>query len=73
MHELEGSLERKNRSRANIKKVRRKIDSKLKLAQDQVVELDREKKNAETILVQKDRDISALAAKPDIVGMSHRN
>ena len=43
MHELEGSLERKKRSRANIKKVRRKIDSKLKLAQDQVVELDREK------------------------------
>ena len=73
MHELEGSLERKKRSRANIKKVRRKIDSKLKLAQDQVVELDREKKNAETILVQEDRDISVLAAKPDIVGMSHRN
>ena len=77
LDELESSLEREKRSRANIEKERRKIDGELKLAQDQVVELDREKKNAETILVQKDRDNSALAAKledeQNIVGKSQKS
>merc|ERR1719507_1446508 len=77
LDELESSLEREKRSRANIEKERRKIQGELKLAQDQVAELDRERKNAEGILVQKDRDISVLASKledeQNIVGKSQKS
>ena len=76
LDELEGSLEREKRSRAGVEKERRKLQGELKLAQDQVAELDREKKNAEGVLVQKDRDIAALAAKledeQNIVGKSQK-
>merc|ERR1719322_764750 len=47
LDELESSLEREKRSRATVEKERRKLQGELKLAQDQVAELDREKKNAE--------------------------
>merc|ERR1712088_909281 len=76
LDELESSLEREKRSRATVEKERRKLQGELKLAQDQVAELDREKKNAEGVLVQKDRDIAALAAKledeQNIVGKSQK-
>merc|ERR1711963_438152 len=65
------------RSRATVEKERRKLQGELKLAQDQVAELDREKKNAEGVLVQKDRDIATLALKLEdeqaIVGKSQKN
>merc|ERR1719394_1133310 len=61
LDELESSLEREKRSRATVEKERRKLQGELKLAQDQVAELDREKKNAEGVLVQKDRDIATRA------------
>ena len=102
LDELESSLEREKRSRATVEKERRKLQGELKLAQDQVAELnnnhfpeykyhdshfhyqhphqvaelDREKKNAEGVLVQKDRDIATLAAKledeQNIVGKSQK-
>merc|ERR1719340_59764 len=76
LDELESSLEREKRSRATVEKERRKLQGELKLAQDQVAELDREKKIAEGVLVQKDRDIATLAAKledeQNIVGKSQK-
>ena len=76
LDELESSLEREKRSRATVEKERRKLQGELKLSQDQVAELDREKKNAEGALVQKDRDIATLAAKledeQNIVGKSQK-
>merc|ERR1719410_636186 len=45
LDEIEGSAEKEKRSRGNLEKEKRKIEGELKLAQDQVTELERDKKN----------------------------
>ena len=77
LDEIEGSVEKEKRGRANAEKERRKLDGELKLAQDQVLELEREKRTIENALAMKDKDISALALKLEdeqaLVGKSQKN
>ena len=46
-----------------MEKDRRKIEGELKLCQDQVAELEREKRNVENMLTLKDKDASSLVLK----------
>ena len=46
-----------------MEKERRKIEGELKLCQDQVSELEREKRNVENMLTLKDKDASSLVLK----------
>ena len=46
-----------------MEKERRKIEGELKLCQDQVAELEREKRNVENMLTLKDKDASSLVLK----------
>merc|ERR1711963_874940 len=63
LDEIEGSVEKEKRNRANLEKEKRKIEGELKLAQDQVTELERDKRNVENLITVKEKDISALALK----------
>merc|ERR1719225_1006779 len=77
LDDIENTVEKEKRSRGNLEKERRKAEGELKLAQDQVGELERDKRNIENALVSKDKDISALALKLEdeqaIVGKSQKN
>ena len=65
LDELESTLDREKKTRGNTEKERRKIEGELKVCQDAVLELDREKKSMESMLGKKDKDIMALSAKLD--------
>ena len=63
LDELESSLEREKRQRANTEKERRKIEGELKITQETVLELERKKKELESIIQKKDKDGSSFFTK----------
>merc|ERR1719186_550965 len=65
LDELEGSLDKEKRGRAQIEKQRRKVEGELKMTQDLVAELERAKKELEGLIARKEKDIMGLAAKLD--------
>merc|ERR1711963_1269589 len=77
LDDIESSVDKEKRSRGNLEKERRKAEGELKLAQDQVGELERDKRNIENALVMKEKDIQGLALKLEdeqaIVGKSQKN
>ena len=63
LDELESSLEREKRQRANTEKERRKIEGELKITQETVLELERKKKELESIIQKKDKDGASFFSK----------
>ena len=65
LDELESSLEREKRGRANTEKERRKVEGELKVTQETVSELERSKKELEAYITRKDKEMSGLGGKLD--------
>merc|ERR1712106_1153645 len=63
LDELEGSLEKEKRGRAQVEKERRKVEGDLKIAQETLADLERNKRELEGTLERKDKDASALMSK----------
>merc|ERR1719447_986825 len=63
LDELEDSLNREKRARAEVEKVRRKVEGDLKVTQEGVTELERAKKEFETNIARKEKDAMILASK----------
>nr|XP_061804967.1 myosin-8-like isoform X2 [Nerophis lumbriciformis] len=61
--DLEGSLEREKKVRADLERCRRKLEGDLKLSQDTVMDLENERQQAEDRLNKKDMEISNLQHK----------
>merc|ERR1719266_2965411 len=57
LDELEDSHEREKKSRLDMEKQRRKIEGDLKVTQEVVIDLERDKKELETMIEKKDKDI----------------
>uniref|UniRef100_A0A0K2TA41 Myosin heavy chain 1 [Tribolium castaneum] n=2 Tax=Lepeophtheirus salmonis TaxID=72036 RepID=A0A0K2TA41_LEPSM len=64
-YELDDSLEREKRSRAEIEKSRRKVEGELKITQGTVLELERQKKELENSIARRESEINHLASKLD--------
>ena len=65
MDELEGSLEKEKRARANVEKERRRIEGELKVTQESVGDKERSKKEVEASIERKEKDASVLLSKLD--------
>merc|ERR1712158_289155 len=65
LDELEGSLEKEKRGRANVEKERRKVEGELKVTQESVSDQERTKKELESCIERKEKDASALLSKLD--------
>ncbi|CAL4179704.1 unnamed protein product, partial [Meganyctiphanes norvegica] len=65
LDELEDSLDREKKLRAEVDMAKRKISSDLKLTQDAVGDVEREKKEMENIILRSEKDISQYQAKID--------
>merc|ERR1719447_76828 len=63
LDELEGSLEKEKRGRAQVEKERRKVEGELKVAQEDLADLERQKRELEATLDRKDKDAAALMSK----------
>jgi len=63
LDELESSLDKEKRSRANIEKERRKVEGELKVTQETVADLERNKKELENGIARKEKDSAALFSK----------
>merc|ERR1711962_1411720 len=63
LDELEDSLEREKKARLDMDKQRRKVDADLKVTQEMVNDLEREKKELEGLITKKEKDISVNQAK----------
>merc|ERR1712115_48831 len=63
LDELEGSLEKEKRGRAQVEKERRKVEGELKVAQEDLADLERQKRELEATLERKDKDAAALMSK----------
>ena len=63
LDELESSLEREKRSRADAEKNRRKLEGELKICQDTVMDLERTKKEMEAVIQRKDKDGTGFFSK----------
>merc|ERR1712168_732294 len=65
LDELEGALDKEKRARGKVDKEKRKKEGDLKVTQDMVSELERNKRELETAIGKKDHDIKGLTAKLD--------
>merc|ERR1711973_957187 len=65
LDELESSLDREKRGRADIEKQRRKLEGELKVTQETVAELERSKKEVEAHISRKEKEMSGLGSKLD--------
>merc|ERR1712020_115808 len=65
MDELEDSLSREKKARGDVEKKRRAIEGDLKVTQDTVMGLEREKKDLENRISTKEKDLSMLSSKLD--------
>merc|ERR1711973_184107 len=65
LDELNDSLAREKRARADIEKQRRKVEGELRVTQETVADYERQKKELEGTIVRKEKDFSALASKLD--------
>ena len=63
LDELESSLEKEKRGRAELEKQRRKTECDLKVDQEVVAELERTKKEMEALILRRDRDMGGLSSK----------
>merc|ERR1712088_141793 len=63
--ELESGLDKEKKARATIEKQKRKVEGDLKMAQDSVVELERNKRDVEVVIANKEKNNHQLAAKLD--------
>ena len=63
LDELEGSLDKEKRGRADVEKARRKLEGELKVNQETVAELERSRKEMEANIGRKDKDTSGLFTK----------
>merc|ERR1711981_1000395 len=63
LDELEDSVEREKKSRLDVDKNRRKVESDLKVAQEQTADLERMKKEMENYVVKKEKDIATHTTK----------
>merc|ERR1712128_36454 len=57
LDDLEDSYEREKKSRLDMDKQRRKIEGDLKVTQEVVIDLERDKKDVESLIEKKDKDI----------------
>merc|ERR1719427_2572839 len=65
LDELNDSLAREKRARADIEKQRRKVEGELRVTQETVADFERQKRELEGTIVRKEKDFSALASKLD--------
>merc|ERR1712025_606501 len=65
LDELNDSLAREKRARADIAKQRRKVEGDLRVTQESVGDLERQKKELEATIGRKEKDFSAAASKLD--------
>merc|ERR1711881_354787 len=65
LDELESSLEKEKRARANVEKERRKVEGDLKVTQESVADQERTKKELESSIERKEKDASVLLSKLD--------
>merc|ERR1712241_1289269 len=65
LDELNDSLAREKRGRADIEKQRRKVEGELRVTQETVSDYERQKKGLEATIGRKEKDFSALASKLD--------
>merc|ERR1711973_96249 len=65
LDELEGALDKEKRARGKLDKEKRKVEGELKITQDMVSELERNKRELETGISKKENDIKGLSAKLD--------
>merc|ERR1712012_518808 len=65
LDELNNSLGNEKRSRIDVEKSRRRVEGELKIAQECVADLERQKKEGELAIGRKERDIAALTTKLD--------
>merc|ERR1719507_1569267 len=65
LDELESSLEKEKRGRANVEKERRKVEGDLKVTQESVADQERSKKELESSIERKEKDASVLLSKLD--------
>merc|ERR1719328_248109 len=65
LDELEDSLSKEKWSRADIEKKRRALEGDLKVTQDSVMGLEREKKELENSIARKEKDLGSLSSKLD--------
>ena len=65
LDELESSLEKEKRGRANVEKERRKVEGDLKVTQESVADQERTKKELESSIERKEKDASVLLSKLD--------
>merc|ERR550519_1584774 len=77
LDELEGSLDKEKRTRAQVEKQRRTVEGELKVAQDTMGDLERSKKELEGLIARKEKDSMGLASKLDdeqsMVGKMQKN
>merc|ERR1712241_637349 len=60
---LEDSANREKRGRGDMEKQRRKLEGELKIAQETVVDLERNKRELETAIARKEKDTQGASAK----------
>merc|ERR1719507_1809282 len=65
LDELESSLEKEKRGRANVEKERRKVEGDLKVTQESVAERQGSKKELESAIERKEKDAGGLLSKLD--------
>jgi myosin heavy chain 6/7 len=63
LDELESSLSREKRQRAQTEKERRHVEGDLKVTQEMVLDLERTRKEMEGVIQRKEKDISGLFVK----------
>merc|ERR1719264_691042 len=65
LDELNDSLDREKRSRADTEKTRRKVEGELKVTQETVSDLQQQKEEHESTILRKEKDLTALSSKLD--------
>jgi myosin heavy chain 6/7 len=77
LDELEDSLTREKRSRAEVEKQRRLVEGDLRVTQETVTDLERLKKELESTIARKEKDFSQLASKMEneqsVVGKTQKS
>merc|ERR1719245_812428 len=63
LDELEGSLDKEKKARANLEKAKRKVEGDLKIAQDTLADYEREKRDLENVIAAKEKNNLDLQAK----------
>merc|ERR1719162_1093383 len=65
LDELNDSLDREKRSRADTEKTRRKVEGELKVTQETVSDLQQQKEEHESTILRKEKDLTVLSSKLD--------